>query len=74
MKPKWMRNNASCPECGYVIEIEDAPKVGEKATFDCSRCKVHFTGEEFWEAHNDKLAHVWSEHRGESAIREEENE
>jgi len=66
MKPKWMRRHLSCPDCGLIVEIEDAPKyenwgapfvMGLPAVaFNCSRCKAHYTAEEFYADHDDKYS------------------
>lgn len=80
MKPRWMRMNAACPDCGYVLKDENDGFTNDfnrvaglrgptNFRFDCPRCKAHFTGEDFWREHRDKYAHVWSEHQGESACR-----
>jgi uncharacterized C2H2 Zn-finger protein len=80
MRPRWMRIQVSCPECGYVTKDENdgwthqfrtvsgMPEVCG-AQFDCPRCKAHFDHGDFWRSHEDKLAHIWSEKEGVSACR-----
>lgn len=79
MKPKWMRLNVSCPDCGLVINSDGYANVNgvmmsctdSAWNFTCARCKVHYSSDDFWESYRDKQAHVWSEHLGEPAHVEE---
>jgi len=64
MKPRWMRNQLSCPDCGLTFT---EPELGEimyprskdgsyhPQPFDCPRCKAHYTEEDFWNEHQFKL-------------------
>jgi transposase-like protein len=59
MKPRWIKPQVACPECGHTLNasnfheaIPEAPD-GEQA-FDCPKCKAHFTEEEFWQEQNFK--------------------
>lgn len=72
MKPRWMRMHISCPECGRILKDENDPSITRvfvKSTpskmaswkdvcFDCPQCKIHLSAKEFWQAHEDKIAHV----------------
>lgn len=76
MKPRWMRIQISCPDCGYIVKDEDDPAITKeyvKSTvfesahwrdicFDCPKCKLHLSAQEFWQAHEDKLSHVTQYH------------
>ena len=53
-----MRFNVSCPDCGFV-ETEHEAKLRYVATkgngsWDCPRCKCHYSGEDFDEHMNEK--------------------
>ncbi len=50
MKPKFLRRNFACPDCGLLIPEGDC---GNKP-FDCPRCQTHYTQEEFIELNQDK--------------------
>lgn len=55
-KPWWARRRFSCPDCGLIIEDGDCPG-GEgmrNGYFDCPRCAVHYSQEEFMKLNQDK--------------------
>ena len=63
MKPKWLRFNAACPDCGYVLTRDE-----EHVTcygFTCPRCGTHYSELDFWRENHFKHGH-------ENEVREEE--
>lgn len=50
-----MRNNYSCPDCGFVYKDEDDLadhckfKGGSKESIDCPRCGVHYEINDYYE-------------------------
>ncbi|GEM_PF-4753494 len=64
MKPRWMRTHIACPDCGQIIDEENAPRMKsvefgvklEARHFDCPRCGVHYTAEDFWKEHEFKTS------------------
>lgn len=79
MKPKWMRLNTSCPDCGLIVDEGFAELNGKLVNcmagvggcFDCPRCLAHYTNAEFWELNHDKNAHVYAKHSGASTLKED---
>jgi hypothetical protein len=76
MKPRWMRNHWSCPDCGKIFttdEISDImrrgtikwvgmiPKQGPEKAFDCPACKAHWPAEDFHNFQAEKWGHLPSE-------------
>jgi hypothetical protein len=66
VKPRFLRRNYSCPDCGLVIEDEHTPKPEGWAEpwlklppvpFDCPRCKAHYVADEFFQLNTDKWSH-----------------
>jgi DNA-directed RNA polymerase subunit RPC12/RpoP len=54
MKPKWLRQYLSCPECGFIVK-EDLERLGgDDNHFDCSKCKAHFSNQDFWTENIEK--------------------
>ena len=47
-KPFWMRRHCSCPDCGFVINEGNAGAAFDRhGNFDCPRCNVHFSAQDF---------------------------
>lgn len=57
MRPRWMRNHLSCPDCGHVFTDADpeAQCVNPKVPFDCTKCGCHYAHEDFWKEHDLKV-------------------
>lgn len=60
MKPRWMKRHYACPDCGLIIEEKNCPHFASDngalryRAFDCPRCGVHYTPDEFFELNEDK--------------------
>lgn len=52
MKPRWMRRNWACPDCGCVFPFFE---VGDhRHGVDCERCGAHFATDDFMDENCDK--------------------
>lgn len=75
MKPRWMRNHWSCPDCGKIFTTEEISdmmaqtestpsglvrRIQDKA-FDCPHCKAHYPAEDFHDFQAEKWGHLPSE-------------
>lgn len=57
--PHWMRKKVSCPNCGLIFRDGDELEKAythilkgwniKEVCFDCPRCKIHYTHDDFWE-------------------------
>ncbi len=55
MRPRWMRNYISCPDCGHIFKRESSLEVYDyKKHFDCLNCQAHYTNEDFWDFQLEK--------------------
>lgn len=81
-RPRWMRNNVSCPECGHIYTEdtlnEAMPgrlergwifRLTHPKGFTCVKCKAHFTVAEFWKENEEK----WNREMKENENAEEES-
>ena len=55
MKPRWMRNHYSCPDCGIIIPFPDCEKI---TNFDCERCGAHYSEQDFTQFQMEKWGFV----------------
>lgn len=56
--PWFWRRQVSCPDCGFIVKdgSELDRQLEHAKVFDCPRCKVHYTAEDFWEIQHDKYS------------------
>ncbi len=51
-KVPWIfRRKLSCPNCGFIIQIDD---IKYEDNFTCPRCKAYYSGYDFWEENSFK--------------------
>lgn len=57
-KPRFLRRNFACPDCGLFVKTDDVPDGWALGTppkfFDCPRCAAHYTAAEFVQLNQDK--------------------
>lgn len=59
MRPRWMRNHSSCPECGKVLEQDQTPAIINKVRHNprCPFCGVEWGYQDFWDYQHEKWGH-----------------
>lgn len=62
--PNPLRVRISCPDCGWVSEMDgEKDKVNKDQTaFDCPRCGAHYSHEDFWAEHEQKVQAMHHNH------------
>lgn len=56
MKPRFLRRNWACPDCGKVFTEDQLSEPEFRKFFDCDRCGAHYTDDEFTRLNVEKWA------------------
>jgi len=62
LKPRWMRRQVSCPDCGKILPHDKAKHPRNASddgllpykAFDCVGCGAHYTPQDFWREQDEK--------------------